>query len=80
MPDIEHSEALDSIVAEIQKGELLPPDYTLMLQTFINETEVNDETNRMALALAKQSVIKNINSELKTVHICECQKCRIGRL
>ena len=80
MPDIEHSEALDSIVAEIQKGELFPKDYTLMLQTFINETEVNYETNRMALALAKQSIIKNSNSELKTEHVCVCHKCRIDKL
>ena len=59
MKDLEYSEALDLIVLEILKGELLPPQYTLMLQTFINETEVNDETNRMALALAKKSVSIN---------------------
>lgn len=53
MEDMRHSEALDSIVAEIQKGDLYQEQYTLMLQVFISETEANNETNRMALALAK---------------------------
>jgi len=52
---MEYSESCDELVKEIQKRTLPPWMYALMIMTFIKAHD-DGETNKMALALAKQSV------------------------
>ena len=50
-----YSEACEELVSEIQKNEVYPFQYALMLMTFIQSKE-NGDTNRMALALAIDAI------------------------
>jgi hypothetical protein len=55
MSDIEFSEACDELVKEINKKEHYVESYGLMLMVFFDSKE-NDETNRMAVSLAKDAI------------------------
>jgi hypothetical protein len=61
--DIEFSDSCEKLVNEIQKGEYMPWQYALMVMVFVNAQE-DGETNRMALALAKNALNDMIQTDL----------------
>ena len=60
---MEFSDACDQLVEIIQKGGQYSEEYGLMLMTFMDAKD-DGETNRMALALAKDA-IKETTGETK---------------
>jgi len=56
MADIDFSEACTKLVEIIQTGDEYPELYGLMLQVFFDSLHYDEETNRMALSLAKNAI------------------------
>ena len=55
MSEMEFEEACTKLAETIQCGEQYPESYALMLMVFMNAKD-EGETNRMALALAKNAI------------------------
>lgn len=61
---MEFSDACDQLVKVIQKGGQYTEAYGLMLMVFMNAKD-DGETNRMALALAKDAIKETIEEDKK---------------